>query len=343
VTRRTYHGLIPYAFKRFCLLRAFKTALPTLGYYLMRKPLSPAGKPALCTMNILPPLATVWWHFARRALGDRVNTVIFDCSGALDPKEFEGVRVVPFLNFYAATKCQEFLDHMAKHRRIGWICDDDMFLLSSKCVDIVEREFTEENIASVSFRPRGWWEFEIDGKRHPVSSSYCTAINRETFCDTEHLSLGPCGENAHPAVHDRPPTRYDTFDKANEILLKKGYQCIVVPEEERQSCVTGFSGVSMGVMLLSYFKTPEQTLEYFHTPPKKQWEGTILHDAFGAMLAIDIVQELYEKLKGERYPLRSLPSREELLKAREEYEPLLGRGRDWGWVDEVGERLREEW
>ena len=96
----------------------------------------------------------------------------------------------------------------------------------------------------------------------------------------------------------------------------------------------------MGVMLLDYFKTPEQTIEYFLIPPKEKWSGTILHDAFGAMLAIDAIQDLYEKITGERYPLRSLPSHEELMKIREEHEPLLREGKSWRWVDEVSEKLK---
>ena len=317
-------------------------------------------------MNILPPLATAWWHFAKRALGDRVDVTIFDCSGKLDPEKFEGARVQPFLNFYAATKCQEFFCKIGRNRKIVWMCDDDMFLLSQKCVDIVEREFADPNTASVSFRPRPWWEFQLDhrGKpsasprvispeaaakgeivsrgdtRHPVSSSYCTAVNRHIFCEKEKLSLSPVKGNPHPTLDGKKPKSYDTFDKANEILLQKGYKCVVVPEDERSECVTGFSGMSNGVMLLNYFKTPEQTIEYFLTPAKDKWQGTVLHDAFGAMLAIDVVQDLYEKITGERYPLPSLPSHEELMKIRGEHEGLLREGKSWGWVDEVATRLR---
>src|SRR5258708_963087 len=108
------HQLLQKLFKRFSVQMAFKTALPTLGYYMKRTPLPASRKPALFTMNILPPMMTVWHHCMRKYLGDRVDTVIFDCSGGLDPREFPGARVQKFLNFYAATKSQEFLDHIAK-------------------------------------------------------------------------------------------------------------------------------------------------------------------------------------------------------------------------------------
>ncbi len=67
----------------------------------------------------------------------------------------------------------------------------------------------------------------------------------------------------------------------------------------------------------------------------------MLHDALGALLAIDVVQELYETLTGKRYPLPSLPSRGDLQRLRKQYEPHLREGKSWQWIDAVAERLRE--
>jgi len=338
---RPYHKLVPYAFKRFSVMSAARTALPTFSYYLRRTSLEKSEKPALCTMNILPPLMTVWWHFAKRALGSKVDIFIFDCSGKLDPRDFPGATVQKFLNFYAATKCDEFLYSVAKHRKIGWMCDDDIFFLKSDAVNHVLREFEDPKTASVSFRSRTWWQYEINGKRYPVSSSYCTAINREIFCDREHLSLAPVGGNTHPTTGDRPPKSYDTFDKANEILITKGYRCAVLPENIQNECITGFHGVSNGVMLLNYFKKPEQMLDYLLSPPKKQWEGSVLYNVFGALLAIDFIQDLTQKISGKRYPLPSMPSKSDLLKIRKEHEPLLRGEMSWKWIDEASEKLRK--
>src|SRR3989338_4324489 len=151
---RAYHEILGIAFKQFSLRAALRTALPTLGYYLMRSPLPKSDKPALFTMNILPPMATVWHHFVQKNLGDRVDTVIFDCSGKLNPKDFPGARVQKFLNFYAATKSDEFIRHIASSRKTAWICDDDMFPMSNDMIDVLEREFQDPLTASVSFRPR---------------------------------------------------------------------------------------------------------------------------------------------------------------------------------------------
>jgi len=340
---RTYDALLPYAFKRFSLMKTLRTGLPTAKYYLTRKPLPESEKPALFTMNILPPMMTVWYHFAQKYLGDRVDTTIFDSSGLLDPKEFPNARVQKFINLYAATKSEEFLHHIAKNRKIGWLCDDDMFFLSSEAVDVVERELAIPNTASVSFRPRRWWEYEIDGKRYPVSSSYCIALNREIFVDKEKLTLGPENGNTHPAIIDggKSPSRYDTFDKANEILLEKDYRCFVIPEHEQEKYVTGFSGMSGGVILLHYFKKPEQVLDYFTTPSKKCWQGTMLYGLLASLLAICTIQELYEQIKGKPYPLHSLPSRAELEKVKADHMQYMRKDHSFDWVYEASEKLRD--
>ncbi|MBI3336792.1 hypothetical protein HYZ98_04490 [Candidatus Peregrinibacteria bacterium] len=336
---RNYYQLLPYTFKRFSILASIRTGFPTLKYYLTRTPLPSSPKPALFTMNILPPMMTVWYHFVRKYLGDKVDTVIFDCSGRLNPADFPHARVQKFLNFYAATKSDEFLYHIAKYRKTGWICDDDMFPLSPRILDILEREFSIPDTASVSFRPRDWWHFEINGKQYEPSSSYCTAINREIYIDKEHLSLSPCDGNTHPSRIGQENRRYDTFDKANEILLQKGYRCAIVPKQERDGCVTGFTGMAGAVMLLSYFKNPDQTLAYFLDPPKSQWQGNMLFGVLASMLSVCTIQELYQKLTGKRYLMPSLPKRSDLEKLRSDHKKYIRSDLSFDRVNETSQRL----
>ncbi len=333
----TYYELLRHVFKRFSLRAAPQTLFPTLALQFLAPTLSASRKPALFTMNILPPMATVWYHFARKYLGETVDITIFDCSGKLDRREFPGAGVYKFLNLYAATKSEFFLRNFAQKRRSAWLCDDDMFFIERGAVDVVEREMQIPRTASVSFRPRRWWSFNVNGVTYPASSSYCTAINREIFV-REGLSLAPCDGNPHATIFGKPAGRYDTFDKANEILLRKGYRCVVVPEGERY--VTGFSGISGAVMLLSYFKTPEQTLAYFRDPPDEAWKGNVLFGVLAAMLAICTIQELYTVLVGRPYPLSSLPRREDLERLREAKKPFLGAQHDVEWFDAVAATLR---
>lgn len=338
---RTYYELLRYVFKRFSVHSAARTALPTLGYYARRPALPPSEKPALFTMNILPPMMTVWHHCVRKYLGDEVDVVIFDCSGTLDPAAFPGARVQKFLNLYAATKTDEFLYHIAKNRRLGWMCDDDMFPLSPTMLDRIRKEFADPSTASLSFRARPWWHYEISGKHHEPSSSYCTVINRDIYCDREHLSLAPRDGNPHPTHIGRPQVgRYDTFDDANEQLLRKGYTCAIVPKEEEDQYLTGFSGMSGAVMLLHYFRTPEQTLDYLRSPSQEHWRGNVLYGVLAGLLAITTIQECYAAIRGTPYPLPSLPTRSALEAIRHEREPFLREDQSLTWVDETSERLK---
>ncbi len=335
------HVLLPRLFKKFSVLTATRTLLPTIGYYLNRKPLPKSDKPALFTMNILPPMMTVWYHCMQKHLGDRVDTVIFDCSGRLDPDEFPNARVQKFLNFYAATKSDEFLRNIARERRIGWLCDDDIFFTDKSAVDLVERELADPMTASVSFRPRTWWHMDIHGQHHWPSASYCIAYNREILINREHLSMAVAPGNPHPSDMGKPPNRYDTADKANEILLQKGYRCMIVPKEEETRYITGWGGMSGAVMLLWHFKNVEDTVKFFMDPPKEQWKGNVLYGTFAAMLAISTIQECYTKLKGTPYPMPSLPAPEELDVIRRSREPCLREGLSFKWIDEAGERLKK--
>ena len=337
----SYHQLLPILFKRFSILTARRTLLPTLAYYARRPALPPSQKPALFTMNILPPMMTVWHHCARKYLADSVDIVIFDCSGGLRAGEFPGATVQKFLNRYAATKSDEFVKHIARNRRIAWICDDDIFFVGAGATERVLKELEEPKTASFSFRPRPWWRLEIDGATYKPSGSYCIAFHREIFVERERLSLAPARGNPHPANYSRAPGNYDTGDLANELLLRKGYLCAILPDEEESRYIAAFSGLSGAVMLLWHFRSADETLHYFRGPPKEAWEGNMLYGLLASMLTIQIVQECYTRLCGKPYPLPSLPSNIELDRLRKEHEPFFGGGRNYRWVEEAGERLKK--
>lgn len=284
-------------------------------------------------------MMTVWYHLVQKYLGDSVDVTIFDCSGYLHPEEFPCARVQKFLNLYAATKSEEFLRTIARNRRIGWICDDDVFFTGHGATDILRREFSQPKTATVSFRPRNWWHFSIDDTEHPVSGSYCLALDRDIFMK-EHLSLRPSDGNTHPTSTGKTERRYDTFDRANEDLLRRGYRCAVLSEEEQRRTIAAFSGLSGAVMLLWYFRTPEQTLGYFRDPPREKWGGNLLFGLLSAMLAVCTIQECYERLRGRPYHLPSLPARRDLESLRRECSPYIREDQSFAWIDDVSERLR---
>ncbi len=322
------------------MLSARRTLVPTLGYYASRKPLPPSDKPALFTMNIFPPMMTVWYHCLQKYIGDSVDVTIFDCSGKLSARDFPGACVQKFLNFYAATKSDEFLYYIAKNRDIGWICDDDIFL-TGDAVSILKREMQVPGTASVSFKPRTWWHFEIENQRFEPSGSYCLAFNRDIFVKKEQLSLAPADGNSHPSHIGKGTRRYDTGDKANEILLQKGYRCCIVPEEESSKVLTPFTGLSGAVMLLEYFRSQEELLDYFLSPEKKAWGGNVLYGTLTGVLSLSAIVESHYQLGGKPYHLPSLPPREILEKIRRDHEQYLRSDNTFQWVDEARERLQQ--
>ena len=339
---RNYYELIPYVFKRFSLLRALLTGPETALHKLWPRPLEASEKPALFTMNIMPPMMTVWYHLAKKSLGDAVDITIFDCSGAIDKRSFPGARVQKYLNLYAATKSDEFLYRIASKRKVGWVCDDDMFILSSKCLDHIQAAFSDPNTASLSFRPRDWWHFDLDGKKVEPSSSYCIAINREIYCDKELLCMSPANGNNKAVSHiGKEVNRYDTFDKANQLLIEKGYNCKILEEKERKQCTIGFSGSSSAVMLLWYFRNAKQMQDYLESPGDECWAGNTLFTILSGLRAISYMQKMHEQITGQPYILRSMPSRDYLETLKEQKQKLIREDQSFDRVDEVAEVLEK--
>ncbi len=337
---RDYSTFLTDSFKLFSLKTAPRTALPTLRHFVFPHVLAKSDKPVLVTMNILPALMTVWHHFALRSIGDRADIVIFDCSGRLKQNDLPGTYVQPFLNLYAATKVDIALRSFAKNRRSVWICDDDVLLTGKESFDSMMRELQVPNTACVTMEPRDWWQFEMNGQRIAPAGTYCLAINRDIVCDKEHLSFKPTDGNEHPSlIPGRPVKRYDTFDKANEILLQKGYRCAAIDEMTRKNCTIGYDGLSGAVMLLYRFKTPDETMAYLEEPSNEAWGGTILFRVLNGMLAIDTLSEAAEKISGASQRPHALPSRSELQKLRQSREKFLREGLSFTLLDENREEL----
>ncbi len=334
-----YAKVLPTAQKVFSLRSVLRNGLPTIAYHLAARPLPPSEKITIFTCTIFPPLVAVWHHLVRKMFGDAVNTQIFDCSGTLDPALVPGAKVQRYINAMHPTKIDVFLKGSAGNRKLIWICDDDVFPVSNRALTVFAEEFGRPNTAMVSLRPRTHWNFDIGGKKEQPSGSYCLAIDRTIFIDREHLRAQPADGNMHLSVEGKPQKRYDTLDKANESLLQHGYRCAIPAAEIRDACVCGFNGTSIGALLLSYFRSPQDVVAYFDATTDAQWKGNALHRNFTALLAAQAVQDLFERITGKQYSLPTLPNRADLARIRKRTEPLLQGGRNYAHVDQAYERV----
>ena len=337
-----YFEVPPAAQKQYSLKQAWRLALPTLLYRCCSKPLEPSEKIALFTTTIFPELAVVWHHCVRRTLGDQVDTVILDSSARLDASLLPGVEVHGYWNTSNAAKIHAFLGHSASKRRLTWICDDDVFPVDTGIIQHTQQAFADPKTATLSFRPRTWWHFDLDGKTYEPSGSYCLVLNRDIFIDQEHLDPFPRDGNTHVChLADRKLKRFDTLDYANEQLLQRGYTCAIAEEEKRDTFFTGFDGTSIAAFMRPYFANIDALLAYLRDPDDDAWRGNVLPRIVNALLAACVVRELYQELTDRPWVLSTLPERSILEELAEEKEGLLTEGRTFEEVKRVEERLKE--
>ncbi len=321
-------------------MSAVKNALPALVYHLTAKPMPASDKVTIFTCNIFPPNIVLWHHLVRKFFGDRADVFVFDCGGSLDPALVPGFTVQRYINAMHPTKIDVFLKKSAPNRRTVWICDDDVFPISERGLTVLREEFAKPSTATVSLRPRTWWHFELDGKQYEPSGSYCIALDRGIVVEKEHLNAQPADGNTHPSHRRKPMKRYDTLDKANEELIRRGYRCAIVPEAVRDACVVGFDGTSIAALVLAYFRTPERLMEFFRSAPAERWAGNVYPRMLAALLSGSAVLQLCEEVLGRPLPCPGMPSPKALSEIRAQAEPHLTEDRNFTDIDAAYTLLR---
>lgn len=249
------------------------------------------------TCSIYPDLTRVWYHFVRRHTDPaEVETVIFDCGSRLRSEHFPGARIVRHANTEHGKKIDACVRSHAATPLV-FLTDDDSFLLGSDAEPMAARALLDDDrAATLSFKPRGWWELEIDGARHPVMGSYSLVFKPEVF-RREGLSF-----RTRPT--DDPKIRsgsgyYDTADFANEQLLRRGYSVLVPEEEVRGRMVRSYSAVSSG--FVNFARRRWLSGAYQLTKPREVWEREIgerartLEWACGVAGAISLYRSTFEE------------------------------------------------
>jgi hypothetical protein len=227
------------------------------------------------TCSIYPDLTRVWHHFVRRYTdADEVEVVVYDCGSRLRPEHFPGARIVRHANTDHGRK----IDHCVRETvrtPLLFLTDDDAFVVSDEAEPMAASALLgDERAAAWSFKPRGWWELDVDGERHPVMGSY-SLVFKPDLIRRERLSF-----RTRPT--DDPRIRngggyYDTADYANEQLLRRNYAVLVPDEETRRRMVLSYSAVSSG--FVNFARRGWLTGEYRLTKPRDAWAARLRTDA----------------------------------------------------------------
>ncbi len=195
------------------------------------------------TCSIYPDLTRVWYHYLCRAVDPAaVTTVIYDCGSRLRSEHFPGARIVRSRNHGHGRKIDHFLARA--DTPLVFLSDDDVFLLSAEAEPLAaEALLAAPRTAALSFKPRGWWSWQLDGRCWPVMGSYALVVKPEVV-RREGLSF-----RTRPT--DDPQIRagsgyYDTADYANRRLLELGYEVQVPTDDLRRRLVQSFAATSSG-------------------------------------------------------------------------------------------------
>ena len=200
----------------------------------------------LLTCSVFPDLTRVWHHFARRHTArDRVAILIYDCGGGLSPADFPDARVIKRPNIQHGAN----VDH-AVRRAVAtpfiFLADDDSFIIDGRAEPTAVAMLRRRMAAAVSFRPRGWWRLEIDGRRHAVMGTNALVF-KPAILRAERLSFERRATR-DARIRNGLGRYYDTGDHAHEQLIRRGYTVTVPPRAIRESMVVGYSGVSRGFL-----------------------------------------------------------------------------------------------
>jgi len=215
-------------------------------------------------------------------MGQHVPVVIYDSGGLLDSRYYPGAKIIKYPNEQHGKK----IDHFIKHNLetdIFYLTDDDAFLTSGDVLPYgINWLETDEKNAIVSYKPRLWWSFTINGQEFPTMGSYSLLIKAPVIKKYE-LSF-QSKRTEKPEIR-KGSGYYDTADFINEYLLKEGYAVDIATEEIRNAVPT-FFGTSSAMM--SYYRA-----RWFSKKRKlinrARIESMVVADRMSLMRALSIV------------------------------------------------------
>ena len=199
------------------------------------------------SFTVIPEISLLWTAFLRNALDEQNNTVLLgDGYGNFPKFSSDMFEVLPIFNFNHGIKL-DLVMQKACHAEYVLVCDDDIFWLNDEPLKYALHRFSENSkLAVLSFHPRPEKNSQLVEYVGQPMGSYCLLIKRSVWLK-EALSF----KYYKPTGSDNPIFFFDTADYANLLLLQKGYDVEVAPDEVRNNLVT-FYGTSMwGIKILT--------------------------------------------------------------------------------------------
>ncbi len=226
------------------------------------------------TCSIYPDLTRVWHHFAARFTDpDEVTFVIYDCGSRLRAAHFPHTRIVRHANVDHGVK----IDHCVRETvqtPLMFLSDDDAFIVNSQAEPLAaETLMADDRHAAFSFKPREWWEWQLNGSRHAVMGSYSVVFKPEVI-RREQLSFRT-RPTSDPKVR-QGSGYYDTADYANEQLLMRGYRIAVPDATVRCQMVRSYSAVSSG--FVNFAKRKWLGDDYRLSKLRSEWQRLLQSD-----------------------------------------------------------------
>jgi hypothetical protein len=272
-------------FRSFNIKSFFRTSLLTVKTIITSQPRS-AKKITLLTFSIYPDLARVWYQFLiKSGLQELADIIIVDSSGKLKAKYFPKAKILYLPNLYHSKKIDYLVRHYLKSKYI-LLCDDDRFIINK---DIIKDSlaFLEKDAknAAISFTPRTHWQYKLADQQHEPLGVYSLFFNRDIYLK-EKLKFT---STKVPNTYLGNKTYYDTGDKANELLIKRGYQYAIFERDNKY--IQGMDGLSTAAIIMAEKNTKDLSGELISVMQRSKESRKVY--LFKAFYGVFILQKLY--------------------------------------------------
>ncbi|MAT39633.1 MAG: hypothetical protein CL946_08510 [Ectothiorhodospiraceae bacterium] len=194
------------------------------------------------TFSVVPQLTKTWLHALQQALAEEsVFPVLGDCSGSLAVDENDAFVYATY-NAPHGEKLDAFFASKASADYI-LVCDDDILWTDAAPLRYaLEQLRADPSLAVVSLHPRSHVSSLLREVATEAMGSYCIVVNRAIW-EKERLSF----RIEQPPANESHDWFYDTADKANRLLVERGYRIHIAPDEVLDSLIS-LEGASTWVL-----------------------------------------------------------------------------------------------